>query len=140
MKEWRYKLDRPFTLWAPELVGVPFSNEWLTIKAGLVTISSGYAWDGCSPAYPIMDGLIWLGIPDGPLMTGGRPVSWQASLVHDALCQFRPEIPGLKKSATVKLFQRLLCESRAPALMRFLYPVAVYLFGPQKWGIRDSIQ
>lgn len=131
---WRYRLAAPLTLYASELRGVTFANEWLTIKNGWVTVTAGYAWDGCTPAWKLATGL-WLGVPDGPLGTDGRPVSWRASLVHDALCQFRTEIPGLTKSATVKLFARLLREGSAPAVMCVLYPAAVHLFGPKSWGI-----
>lgn len=55
-------------------------------------------------------------------------------LVHDALCQFRPDIAGLAKSATVDLFRRMLIESGAPGWMCALYPAAVWHFGPQEWG------
>lgn len=129
-KIWRYKLDKSVSIYAPELVGTSFSNEFLSIKNCYMTVYSQYAWDGCSPAYPLYGGA-WIGVPDGPLGIDGRPVSWRASLFHDALCQFGDEIIGLRKSATVKLFRRLLIEGGAPAWMYVLYPPAVSLFGPK---------
>lgn len=132
MTAWRYKLDTQFELLAPGLLGIDYQNEWITIRHASIRIAAGYAWDGCSPAWRLPGG-IWLGVPDGPLGTDGRPVSWQATLVHDALCQFRPDIAGLSKAATVLLFRRLLAEANAPAWMVWLYPAAVSLLGPKDW-------
>lgn len=132
MTTWRYRLDTPFEPIAPELLGIDFKNEWITIRHARIRIAAGYAWDGCSPAWRLPGG-IWLGVPDGPLGTDGRPVSWRATLVHDALCQFRPDIEGLAKVATVRLFQRLLTEAKAPQWMVWLYPAAVDAMGPQNW-------
>ena len=104
-----------------------------------LAIPAGYAWDECSPSVRVPGGFllpggIWIGPWDGPLGPDGRPVSWQASLVHDALCQFRPEIQGLTKEATVRLFARMLHESGAPGWMCKLYPAAVHRLGPQERG------
>lgn len=137
MTTWRYRLDTPFELIAPELLGIEFQNEWITIRHGRLRIERDYAWDGCSPAWRLPGG-IWLGVPDGPLGTDGRPVSWQATLVHDAICQFRPDIEGLAKVATVRLFQRLLATASAPQWMVWLYPAAVDALGPQAWAGRTS--
>lgn len=136
MTDYRYILTAPHVQWAPELSGVTFDNEWLTIRNGVVTIQAGYAWDGCSPARRLPGG-IWIGTPDGPLAENGRPVSYLPSLVHDALCQFRLDIPGLRKSATVALFRRMLQECGAPWWMVQLYPRAVERFGPQNWNGGD---
>lgn len=72
---WRYRLDEAVEVSAPELLGIEFQNEWITIRHGRLRIERDYAWDG-------------------PLGTDGRPASRQATLVHDALCQFRPDIAG----------------------------------------------
>ena len=130
---WRYVLRERFELFAPELVSITFANRWLEIRHCRLTILPGYAWDGCSPCVRLPGG-IWIGTPDGPLTPDGRPVSWRASLVHDALCQFRSEIPGLTKDITVRFFARMLHEDGAPGLMCAVYPAAVRNFGPQDWG------
>lgn len=127
-KRWRYRLNKRFSTSVPELTGVSFKNEWLTIENRRLTINAGYTWDGCTPARPLFGGL-WIGVWDGPLMEDGRPASWTATLVHDALCQFKHEIVVEKKS-TVDLFRRLLKESGAPSWMVVLYPAAVNIFGP----------
>lgn len=99
---WRYVLRDRFELSAPELVSVTYAGPWLEIGHCRLVIPAGYAWDGCSPSVRLPGGFllpsgIWIGPWDGPLGPDGRPVSWQASLVHDALCQFRPEIHGLAR-------------------------------------------
>lgn len=130
---YRYRLDSDFRTLAPELLGITFSNEWLHIDGGHIVISKGYAWDGCSPAIRLPGG-IWLGPWDGPLGDDGRPVSWRASLVHDALCQFRTQLRGINKAATIAIFRRLLIAGGAPGWMASIYPWAVDLFGPQNWS------
>lgn len=130
---WRYRLRERFELFAPELVSIAHAGRWLEIRHCRLSIAAGYAWDGCSPALRLPGGL-WLGPWDGPLGTDGRPATWRASLVHDALCQFRTDIAGLSKAATVRLFRRLLQEDGAPAWMCRLYPAAVAGFGPQDFG------
>lgn len=136
---WRYKLRERFELFAPELMSVAYAGPWLEIRHCRVAIAADYAWDGCSPSLrlpggQLLPGGIWLGPWDGHLGPDGRPVSWQASLVHDALCQFRRQLQGVDKAATIRLFARLLRESAAPGWMCRLYPAAVDRFGPQDWS------
>lgn len=126
-------------MFAPELMAVFYVGPWLEIRHCRLSIRSGYAWDGCSPSLKLPGGIvlpggIWLGPWDGPLGPDGRPVSWRASLVHDALCQFRGDIQGMTRDATVQLFRRQLAEDGAPGWMCNLYPAAVQHFGPQAWG------
>ena len=132
MSNWRYKLTKPFEKSTPHLIGVDFSNEWITIRHGRITIKAGYAWDGCSPTWNL--GPLWFGPWDGPLTSEGKPVTFYATLVHDALCQFRPDIPNLSKKQTVDLFRSMLIESGAPTWMIRLYPWAIDHFGPQNWS------
>lgn len=63
-------------------------NLWMKItKDGKLVVSKGYAWDGNSPKIRILD-WGWLGTPDG-LMIKNKPITFSASLVHDALGQFK---------------------------------------------------
>lgn len=140
---WRYRLPARFYLFAPELAAVSYGGDWLEIRDCRLSIPAGYAWDGCSPslrlpARPLLPSGIWLGPWDGPLGIDGRPVTWRATLVHDVLCQFREDIQGLGKSATVRLFARMLENDGAPGWMRRLYPAAVSLLGPQSWPGSDT--
>lgn len=132
MSSWRYRIDSPFVLTSPWLFGVQYIGEWVRIESQTIEIVSRYAWNGCSPAYRLI-GDIWIGPWDGPTGRDGKPVTWRATLVHDALCQFRPEIRGLTKGATVGLFDAQLRADLAPELMCRTYPRAVDLFGPQEW-------
>src|SRR5712691_2897454 len=59
-------------------------------RGGRITVTQGYAWDGCSPKFCFCDLLF--GTPDGVVDTQtGRPKTYYASLVHDALYQFVPD-------------------------------------------------
>jgi hypothetical protein len=52
---------------------------WAKIEDGILYISKGYAWNGCSPKRKVLG--VWLGTPD-------HPSNVHASLVHDVLFQF----------------------------------------------------
>ncbi|BAK75827.1 hypothetical protein NH8B_0995 [Pseudogulbenkiania sp. NH8B] len=129
---WRYRLDQPYHHASANLQGVEFRNDWIDVRHGSIVIQPGYAWDGCSPAWRLPAGL-WIGTPDGPLMPEGRPQTFYASLVHDALCQWKREIP-LRKAATVALFAELLQAAGFPSWRVRLYAGAVARFGPQRFG------
>lgn len=131
MAAWRYCLDSPFRVRSAHLEGVEFVNEWVEIEGGAMTIRAGYAWDGCSPAWTYLGW--WVGVWDGPLCPDGRPAAYFASLVHDALCQFAPQIP-IKRDATVALFGDMLRERKFPGPLTWLYLEAVRRFGPQDFG------
>ncbi|MDC7704043.1 DUF1353 domain-containing protein [Vogesella indigofera] len=129
---WRYRLTADFTHQSPLLAGISFCNEWLRIEDGRITIRAGYAWDGCSPAVRLPGG-IWLGTPDGPLGVDGRPQTFYASLVHDALCQFSRDVP-LHKVQVSALFRDMLLEAGFPPWRAALYHAAVLRFGPQDFA------
>ena len=108
---------------------VDFSNQWLEIHKGKLLVPRGYAWNGCDPAYRVTADF-WIGTPDGTIRQDGKPSTYYASCVHDALCQFRESVP-VSKEFTVKLFYSMLRE-RNFAFSR-VYTAAVDLFGPQHW-------
>lgn len=132
MAQWRYKITRPYIKRSIYLEGVSFSNEWMTIEDGKLMIKPGYSWDGCSPSFRIPGTQWWIGTPDGTLNPDGRPQTFYATLVHDALCQFRPNIP-IDKASTVALFYDMLLEGGFKTWRAELYATAVNLLGPQKW-------
>ena len=129
---WRYRLDRSFHHGSTHLAGVTYRNDWIDIRHGSIVIQPGYAWDGCSPAWRLPGGL-WLGTPDGPLGIDGRPLTYHASLVHDALCQFKAEIP-IRQRATVQVFAELLQLAGFPPWGVWLYATAVAKLGPQRFA------
>ena len=115
------------------LIGVSFSNEWVTITPdGMLTIRKGYSWDGCSPKFKIFGKII--GIPDGPMQPDGYAQTAWASLCHDALCQFKHDIP-ITKAQSLCVFDTMLRECGWWA--RKIYTFAVNHFGPQKFS-KDS--
>ncbi len=88
---WLYVLDQHFT-WESGLEikeDVAFKDKTGVVrlvleKGGRFTVMRGYAWNGCSPKYCLFD--ILLGTPDGVVDSRtGRPKTFYASLVHDAL-------------------------------------------------------
>lgn len=135
-RPWRYQLQSEYTVQAEHLRGVSFYNQWLRIDNGAVTVSKHYAWDGCTPKYflPIIG---WVGVPDGALTRQGVPQAYYASLVHDAMCQFRYHIPVTKED-TLRLFRDQLLEGGFGRARAELYTGAVRLFGPQQWRGRST--
>lgn len=129
---WRYALANPYGHSSQHLAGVEFENDWITVQTCNIVIREGYAWDGCSPCISIC-GLFYVGPPDGAEHLG-VPATYHASLVHDALCQWRKET-RISKSAAVAVFHELLVQVRFP--LANLYTAAVDHFGPQDFH-RDS--
>jgi hypothetical protein len=131
---WRYALAHDYGFHTKYLRDVHFKNKWLTIKDGDVVIKAGYAWDGCSPCVSVL-GLFYLGPPDGAQLPG-IPATYHASLVHDALCQFRHDLP-ISKATSVAIFRELLDKTRFP--LARLYATAVALFGPRNFRLGSSL-
>ena len=95
-------------------------------REGRITVTRGYAWDGCTPKFCVFDILI--GIPDGVVHARtGRPKAYYASLIHDALYQYLPDGLPLKRYHVDDFFLRLLKESDFGP--RWIYWLAVRLFG-----------
>ena len=93
---------------------------------GTITVTRGYAWDGCTPKLCIFDILI--GTPDGVVsIRTGRPKTYYASLVHDALYQFLPDGLPLERRHADGFLLRLMAESEFGP--RWLYWAAVRLCG-----------
>ncbi|MGE4545391.1 MAG: hypothetical protein AB7D06_14915 [Pedobacter sp.] len=110
----------------------PFDSEWLAISTdGVVTVKAnqnGYAWDGCTPKFDILN-LVVVGVPDGHFdYRTGKPYTYRASMVHDALYQYLDSIP-IRKSEVDKLFFKMLGDFK----LRYLYYWAMRLFGG--WGV-----
>lgn len=92
------------------ILNYEFKNDWLNItKESEITVkgsnpkAKGYAWDGCSPKSDVFN-LFLLGIPDGRVnINTGKPFTYNASLIHDALCQFR-QCTGIPRKVTDEVF------------------------------------
>lgn len=134
---WRYVLEETYVCHDFNFLDVNFESRWLTIDNGTIVIPKDYAWDGCSPSFKLPSKIFpngyWFGTPEGPLGTDGKPVTYIASLVHDALCQYRPELHNVTKEMSVNIFRDKLIEKNAPKYVISVYPKVVSLLGPQKW-------
>jgi hypothetical protein len=97
---------------------------------GKVTVTKGYAWNGCTPKFFLFDLLF--GTPDGAVyIPSGRPKAYYASLVHDALYQFLGENSPVTRRQADDAFLRLLGESKFR--LRWFYWAAVRLGGWLAW-------
>lgn len=111
-----------FTLAAPQIIALsqppaaPLINDWITIGPnGVLWIKSGYAWDGCSI------------VPDGPRGSDGLPITWKASLIHDALYQYAIGNGTYTRAQADAFFREALHD--CGFAFRGLYYVGVRLFG-----------
>lgn len=133
---WLYRLDGHYSWKSP----FTFERDWafqdaeghtrLILSAdGTFTVLKRYAWDGCTPKICVFDLL--LGTPDGAVFQGtGKPKTFYASLVHDALYQFLPEMPRgnpLNRAQADQCFLLLMGEH--DFALRYVYYLAVRVFG-----------
>jgi hypothetical protein len=135
---WLYKLDENYS-WES---GLHFDSDYvyrdakgkvrLIIEAdGKITVTKGYSWNGCSPKLCIFD--INIGTPDGVVhKCTGRPKTYYASLVHDALYQFLGVNSPVTRRQADFCFLRLMKES--DFCLRYIYWAAVRLFGRIVWS------
>jgi hypothetical protein len=87
-----------------------YDNDWISVCNSSITIRArrdhSYAWDGCSPKKNWLD-ITW-GTPDGRLdFKTKKPITYYASLFHDAIYQFKNEIPISRKEADI-IFKLML--------------------------------
>ncbi len=126
MPVYLYTLPAPFSYSHCHFDGVNFSNDWITISDGTLTINTAYSWDGCTPKWQPF-GLFTIGTPDGALRYGK---SWlhDQSLVHDVLCQFRHQLPFSQEQVT-QIFSEHMQAVQWP--LHRTYTFAVNHLGPQ---------
>jgi hypothetical protein len=100
--DWRYQLDQIVSKELPALANIEFANRWLTIVNGVVTISQKYSWNGILPASLnfLVNFFGWFTFATKDA-TEKTPITYIASLVYDALCQYRASIPIEKKEALI---------------------------------------
>ena len=95
-------------------------------KGGRITVTRGYAWNGCSPKICLFD--IVFGTPEGVVDSRtARPKTYYASLVHDALYQFVPVGIALTRAECDCCFLKLMHATGFRP--RYLYYIVVWLFG-----------
>ncbi|MGH2360849.1 MAG: DUF1353 domain-containing protein [bacterium] len=131
--KWVYELEADFT-WAS---GFRVDRDWafqdrtgvtrlILGRDGAITVTKGYAWDGCTPKLCFFD--IHIGVPDGVVDSRTRkPKTYYASLVHDALYQFLTDGLPLSRAQADRCFLRLMAETGFA--LRWIFYVAVRLWG-----------
>jgi len=98
---YKFKLEEDFVIHVNVLDA---EHPYVSIKDDVMTISAGYAWDGCTPKQSIL-GLWLVGTPDGHVdYRTNKQKCYYASLVHDALYQYEL---GTRKHAD-RLFRQML--------------------------------
>lgn len=126
---WIFKIHEDFVFQSRHL-GKSFDSDWLRLEPdGLVTVkanATGYAWDGCTPKWSIL-GLVILGTPDGHIdIRTEKPLTYYASLVHDAFYQYLEHVP-VAKADIDRQFYEMLREAGFP--LARLYYVFTRLLG-----------
>jgi hypothetical protein len=131
--KWLYRLDRNFS-WQSKLEiqqDYAFKDKDGTVRlileqGGKVTVTGGYAWNGCSPKFCFCDILI--GTPEGVVdAVTEKPKTYYASLVHDALYQFLPDgLPITRRDADICFLLLMQATAFRP---RLIYYLVVRLFG-----------
>lgn len=94
-KKYFYIVNKDIEVFTDLLICESFSNEWIKINNGQITIKKGYAFNGASPRFELF-GCEW-GTPQGRGLVG-----MIGFCVHDALWQFGKEI-GISKSLSNKI-------------------------------------
>lgn len=144
--QWIFRVYKLFTLSEdyPWETGINFGKNYefrdkkkenklrMTISEnGTITVMKGYSWDGCTPKFSVFDFFV-MGTPDGILSDKtGKPKAYHASLVHDALYQFLPELPPDNKIYTRKMADDIFWDILEDAKFapRNFYWLGVRLFG-----------
>ena len=135
--KWLYRTEQPFT-WES---GLPIATDQyfkdssgvvrLVLEVGgRITVLPRYAWNGCSPKLRFLDVVV--GTPDGVVYKGtGRPKTYYASMVHDALYQFMGADSPVSRRDADRCFLLLMGESEF--LWRWVYWSAVRVAGRLVW-------
>lgn len=88
------------------VTGYTFQSEWLRIYPdGLIVVNplnKVYAWDGCTFKIELFQQVI--GVPDGTAIAPNWRITHRATILHDALMQFR-DSHGIPMSVMTELFR-----------------------------------
>jgi hypothetical protein len=134
--QWLFKLDQEYCWQSSHPVAYDLrfidkqgKTRMVYKQNGEIIIPSGYAWDGCTPKICFFDILI--GTPDGVIHKDTEKAkTYYASLIHDSLYQFLPDLPkgiDLNRADADWFFLELMKQyDFAP---RWLYWVAVRCLG-----------
>jgi len=95
------------------IIGREFENDWFKLsKDGMIIVKGtnrkGYAWDGCSPKFKILD--LYIGTGEAVLnWDTGKSKTYHASLMHDVFYQFSKDIrPFIGRKEVDREFRNIL--------------------------------
>jgi len=131
---YKFKNEEDYYKFVVRFRGRSFCSDYLEISIrGTIIIPKGYAWDGCTPKFTFLD--LVFGTPDGAIGKHGKPKTYYASMVHDALYQYKSEVPISRKEAD-KLFYEMLKEEDFYWSKVYYFAVRAFgwMFG--KWKVR----
>ena len=113
-KDWRYTLNRSFTLYHSSLVGLEFNIPYVQVfPVGRLVVKEGYSWDGATLTLNTHDLIV-------------------PSLVHDALYQcLREGLDQSYKAVADKIFYQLLLENKVNKILSWIMYKAVVHFAPK---------
>lgn len=131
--KWLYRLQEDFVYQSKHTFAANYAfldkngvRRFEIYANGKMKVLDGYAWDGCSPKFKILD--LAIGTPDGVTDADTlKPKTYYASLVHDALCQFFLADLPLSKREVDKIFLDLMGKTHFK--LRYLYYIFVRIFG-----------
>jgi hypothetical protein len=137
--KWLFRLSNNFS-WQSKLIikqDYAFKDKNGSVRlileqGGKISVTRGYAWNGCSPKFCCFDLLV--GSPDGVVDDRTeKPKTYYASLVHDAMYQFLPDgIPVTRRDAD-RCFLMLMEETGFRP--RLIYYLVVRILGGLVWRI-----
>lgn len=145
-KLWKYKLYETQTvvITDPELLSIYgqsphiYYREWFTLSINsdsiTLIIRKDYSWDGCTPKFNV--GNRMLGVWDGLFnLNFHQQDTYNASMVHDVLCQFRSQHP-LRREDVDKIFLYML--QRDKFALAWVYYLAVKYVGSFIRNVKES--
>ena len=129
--KWIFKLEEDTEVTLAAELWFLINNDWAQINYdGTILIKKGYSWDGCTPKFSFWD--IVVGTPDGIIdKQTGKPKTYYASLLHDAMYQFANK-DIVKRKDVDSEFLRLM--QRQNFKLAKLYYYVVRIFGGIWWS------
>lgn len=102
------------------------------------TCDRGYAWDGCTPKWELLDFTI--GTPDGRFdYLTQKPMTYYASMFHDILYQNKKDLP-ISRLVVDKLFYKVLKESGFMWAGLYYFVVRVVGLFLGKWKVKTKVK
>ena len=127
------------------LTGIEYTHKdgWVSINPdGTIHFNTsclnGYAWDGCTPKWEILDLVV--GTPDGTLdYLTEKPITYYASMVHDIFYQFKAELP-VSRWVADRIFYLILKEAGFSWTWLYYYTIRIVAGTFGKWKSKTKVR